>query len=48
MSNKVIYFYIRGHYIDFDKKVFSEVFINMGILKFRGSKPINSLNIFPL
>jgi hypothetical protein len=34
MSNKVAYFYIRGRYIDFDKKVFGEVLINMGILKF--------------
>ncbi|KAG0647501.1 ATPase family AAA domain-containing 3B [Hyphodiscus hymeniophilus] len=42
------YFHIRGRYVDFDGEVFGEVPIDMGILKFRGSKPINSLDIFPL
>jgi hypothetical protein len=44
----VVYFYIKGRYIDFNRKVFSKVPINTGILKFRGLKPINSLNVFPL
>jgi hypothetical protein len=48
MSNKVVYFYIKGRYINFNRKVFGKVFINIGILKFYSLKPINSLNIFPL
>ena len=47
-SNGVAYFHIRGRYVDFDGKVFGEVPIDMGILKFRGSKFINSLDVFPL
>ncbi|KAH8742368.1 hypothetical protein F5882DRAFT_313582, partial [Hyaloscypha sp. PMI_1271] len=47
-SNRVIYFYIKGYYVDFNRKVFGKVPINIGILKFRGLKPINSLNVFPL
>ena len=43
-----MYFYIRGRYVDFDGKVFGEVLIDIGILKFRGSKPINSLDVFSL
>jgi len=43
-----VYFYIRGRYVDFDGKVFGEVLIDIGILKFRGSKPINSLDVFSL
>lgn len=46
MSNRVVYFYIKGYYVDFNRKVFSKVLINTGILKFRSLKPINSLNIF--
>jgi hypothetical protein len=34
--------------VDFDGKVFGKVSIQTGILKFRGSVPINSLDIFPL
>ena len=47
-SNRVVYFYIKGRYVNFNRKVFGEVPINIGILKFRSLKPINSLNIFPL
>jgi hypothetical protein len=47
-SDEVAYFHIRGRYVDFDGKVFGEVPIDTGILKFRGSKPINSLDVFPL
>jgi hypothetical protein len=35
-------------YLDFDGKVFGEVSTALGIEKFRGSKPINSLGVFPL
>jgi hypothetical protein len=48
ISDRVVYFYIKGYYIDFNRKVFGEVLINIGILKFCGSKPINSLDVFPL
>jgi hypothetical protein len=48
MSDGVVYFHIKGHYVDFNGKVFGEVSIDTGILKFRGSKPINSLDVFPL
>jgi hypothetical protein len=48
MSNRVVYFYIKGRYVDFNRKVFSEVPINMGILKFCGLKLINSLDVSPL
>ena len=47
-SDRVVYFHIKGRYIGFNGKVFGEVPINTGILKFRGSKPINSLDVFPL
>jgi hypothetical protein len=48
MANGTEYFHIEGRYLDFDGKVFGEVPIEIGILKFRGSKPINSLDVFPL
>ena len=47
-SDGVVYFHIKGRYVDFNGKVFGEVPIDTGILKFRGSKPINSLAVFPL
>ncbi len=47
-SNRVIYFYIKGHYIDFNKKVFNKIPINIDILKFYKLKTINSLNVFLL
>jgi hypothetical protein len=47
-SDGVAYFHIKGRYVDFNGKVFGEVPIDTGILKFRGSKPINSLDVFPL
>ena len=47
-SDGMEYFHIRGRYVDFDGKLFGEVPIQTGILKFRGSKPINSLDVFPL
>jgi hypothetical protein len=48
MANGIEYFHIEGRYLDFDGKVFGEVPIETGILKFRGSKLINSLDVFPL
>jgi hypothetical protein len=47
-SDGVIYFHVKGRYVDFNGRVFGEVPIDTGILKFRGSKPINSLDVFPL
>lgn len=47
-SDGTKYFHIRERYVDFDGKEFSKVSIQTGILKFRGSKPINSLDVFPL
>jgi hypothetical protein len=47
-SNEVVYFHIRGRYVDFDRKIFGEITLDTGILKFRRSKPINSLDVFPL
>lgn len=47
-SDGAVYFHIKGRYVDFNGKVFGEVPIDTGILKFRGSKPINSLDVFPL
>jgi hypothetical protein len=48
MSDRVVYFYIKGYYVDFNRKVFSEVLISISILKFCRLTPINSLNIFLL
>jgi hypothetical protein len=48
MFNKVVYFYIKGYYVDFNRKVFNEVLINISLLKFYSLKLINSLDIFPL
>ena len=42
------YFYIKERYLDFDRKVFSKVYIVIRILKFRGLKLITSLDVFPL
>ena len=48
LSDGEEYFHIRGRYVDFDGEIFGEVSIETGILKFRGSVPINSLDVFPL
>jgi hypothetical protein len=48
ISDRVIYFHIKGRYVDFNGEVFGKVLINTGILKFRGLKPINSFDVFPL
>ena len=44
----VEYFYIKGSYLDFDGKILGKVSIETAILKFIGSKPINSLEAFPI
>ncbi|KAH6664637.1 hypothetical protein B0J14DRAFT_493413 [Halenospora varia] len=44
----VEYFHIKGSYLDFDGKIVGKVPIETAILKFHGSKPISSLEAFPL
>jgi hypothetical protein len=44
----VEYFHIKGSYLDFDGKILGKVPIETAILKFSGSKPINSLEAFPI
>lgn len=41
------YFYIEGRYLDFNGKLFGEALTALGISKFRGAKPINSLEAYP-
>lgn len=48
MDNGVKYFYLECHYVDFDCKEFGETSIEIAILKFLGTKMIDSLNAFPL
>lgn len=42
------YFHIKGSYLDFDGMILGKVPIETAILKFPGSKPISSLEAFPL
>lgn len=42
------YFYIEGRYLNFNDKLFGEALTALGISKFRGARPINSLEAFPL
>ena len=37
--------HIKGRYVDFNGEVFGEVPFDTGILNFRGSKAINSLDV---
>ena len=46
-NNGLEYFHLECGYIDFDGKVFRETSIELAIWKFRGTKRISSLNIFP-
>jgi hypothetical protein len=46
--NRVDYFHIRCYYLDSDGKVFGEVPTALGIEKFRETRGINSLGVFPL
>ncbi|KAL9629107.1 MAG: hypothetical protein Q9164_007019, partial [Protoblastenia rupestris] len=46
-NNGVEYFYLECRYVDFDSTVFKETFIELAILKFRGTKKINFLDVFP-
>lgn len=48
MENVVEYFYLECHYVDFDCKAFGETSIELAILKFRGTKMIDSLDAFLL
>lgn len=47
-NNGVEYFHLECRYVDFDGKVFGEASIELAILKFRGTKRINSLDAFSL
>ena len=42
------YFHMECRYLDFDGKVFGEVSTNIAILRFPGTKRINTLEAFPL
>ena len=42
------FFRIKGRYVDYNSKGFSEAVIVVPIQKFQGSKPIYSLKYFPL
>lgn len=42
------YFYIKGRYFDFNGPQLGEATTALGINKFPGAKPINSLDAFPL
>jgi hypothetical protein len=44
----VEYFHVKARYLDFDGKVFGETSSDHAIEKFRGSKEINALEVFPL
>ena len=44
----VKYFHLECCYVDFNGKVFGETSIGLAILKFSGTKTINSLDAFPL
>ena len=48
MDDGIDYFYLEYYYLDFDTKTFGEVTIELGISKFRGTKRIDSLGVFPL
>lgn len=42
------YYHLEGRYLDFDGKVFGKLAIRLKIGKFRGTKHINALEVFPL
>ncbi|OJD13523.1 hypothetical protein AJ78_06031 [Emergomyces pasteurianus Ep9510] len=44
----VQYYKLECRYLDYDEEVFGEVGIEFGIIKFRGYKPIHTLEAFPL
>lgn len=44
----VTYYKLEARYLDHDGEKFGEAGVVLGILKFRGSKPIESLDAFPL
>lgn len=47
-QKKVTYFKLECHYLDHDGHEFGEVGVELGIVKFRGRKPIHTLDAFPL
>lgn len=44
----VTYYKLESRYLDHDGKMFGEAGVILGVLKFRGSKPIETLDAFPL
>ncbi|OJD12529.1 hypothetical protein AJ78_06894 [Emergomyces pasteurianus Ep9510] len=44
----VQYYKLECRYLDYDGQVFGEVGVEFGIIKFRGYKPIHTLEAFPL
>ena len=45
-NNEMKYFHLKCRYENFDGKVFEEIFVELIVLKFRGTKRINSLDAF--
>ena len=48
MDDGTEYFHLECHCLDSDGKAFGEATVEPGILKFRGTKRIDSLGVFPL
>ncbi|KAB8261540.1 hypothetical protein BDV32DRAFT_148499 [Aspergillus pseudonomiae] len=44
----VTFYKLECHYLDYNGQVFGEVGIELAIVKYRGSRPIHSLEAFPL
>ncbi|KAJ5655018.1 ATPaseAAA-typecore [Penicillium lividum] len=44
----ITYYKLEARYLDHDGKKFGEAGVALGLLKFRGAKPIESLDAFPL
>ena len=47
-NSGVEYFHLECRYLDFDGKVFGEISVELVIPKFRGTRKVNSLDVFPL
>ena len=48
MDDGTDYFHLECYCLDFDGKTFGEATVELGISKFRGTKQIDSLGVFPL
>ena len=48
MDDGTEYFYLEYYCLDFDSKTFGEATVELGISKFRGTKRIDALGVFPL